>query len=156
MTATAPSSQATKSPPALDAASADRLIDAGLAPRPDAAIAEPAVTVKPAVVLPVLTAKSTRLSIAGLSAKELVAARGQFRATGSGFRVDGSWRRSDGGLAVSVRATPWAIVYRKQGPALGRTPPMRHLRLNPGGRETLRFKHPELGEFKLQLGFRVP
>ena len=98
-----------------------------------------------------LQASSSALRITGLSTADLKVKSGRFKAAAPGFVVEGRWRRADNGLIVSVQAKPWAIVYRKRGPALGRTPPERSLVLNVGAAEVLRFRHPKLGEFRLNL-----
>jgi serine/threonine protein kinase len=153
------SSRPVPQPPAKvqpDAAVSVLSVDAGPARRTDATAPKSRPVTAPVVVLPQLTASSSRLRIAGLSKAALAAKNGRFSAKGGGLSVEVSWRRSEGGMAISIGATPWAIVYRNQGPALGRTPPVRQLRIRLGGDETLRFKHPKLGEFKLDLRLKQP
>jgi serine/threonine-protein kinase len=114
----------------------------------------PAKTAKALPKLPRLQVSSRRLSISGLKGS---ARRGQFNAKGGGLTVSANWRRGeDGSVAVSVEAKPWAIVYSGDGPALGRSPPARHLRLRKGGAGSLRFRHPKLGEFRLSLRLMKP
>jgi len=103
-----------------------------------------------------LFVSSSSLRVSGLGQADLKAKSGRFRATAPGFAVEGRWRRSERGLSVSVQAKPWAIVYRKSGPALGRTPPERSLVLGAGAAEVLRFRHPKLGEFRLKLTHPKP
>jgi hypothetical protein len=59
-------------------------------------------------------------------------------------------------MKISVQAKPWAIVYPKRGPALGRTPPERSLQIQEGQSDVLRFRHPKLGEFRIKIRHKNP
>jgi serine/threonine protein kinase len=130
------------------------LADVGAPTAPSTPDTGPAKAPKPTPKLERLRVSSKRLTISGLEGS---ARRGQFNAKGGGLSVSASWRRrEDGSVAVSVQARPWAIVYEGDGPALGRSPPARHLRLPKGGAGSLRFRHPSLGEFRLSLRLSEP
>ena len=103
-----------------------------------------------------LVASSTSLTVSGLSAEARRQKSGTFTARAGAFRVTVRWRRIAQQMQLVVRAAPWAIVYRKSGPALGRTPPERSLSLSLGATETLRFRHPSHGEFRLKLVHQRP
>jgi hypothetical protein len=99
----------------------------------------------------VLRLRTERLRISGLDGPGLQADSGSFRGRGDGLTVIGQWRRNGDAIAVSLSTDPWTIVYRQGGPAIGRTPPQRHLALPPGSNKQLRLSHPTLGDFRLHF-----
>ena len=113
--------------------------------------------VAPVVVQPsYLVLSSTSLSIQGLNQQNRGRKAGSFSARSGAFEVGGKWRRNNGSMIISVQAKPWAIVYPQRGPALGRTPPERSIRIGLGQSDVLRFRHPKFGEFRIKVSHKKP
>jgi len=79
--------------------------------------------------------------------------KGRFLLRAPGLKVEARYRRETAtSLAVSLlSADPFVILYRGDGPAVGRIPPSRHVTLRIGRRTILRLLRPGQPEVKLSI-----